>query len=153
MTYWRQCVTRPHWFKTKIYQVPCRVMVRHELRCLGLNLHFTYACCTWFSITLLTPSSSCSENNRVVRVLPMNSLRPIQNRRHSSDDVSKCNFIDKNVWIPIKISLKFVPKGSINNIPALVQIMAWRRTGDKPLSEPMMTQFNDAYMRYSGSMS
>ena len=26
----------------------------------------------------------------------------------------------------------------INNIPALVQIMAWRRPGDKPLSEPMM---------------
>ena len=38
----------------------------------------------------------------------------------------------------IKISLKFVPKGPINNIPSLVQIMAWRRPGDKPLSEPMM---------------
>ena len=53
----------------------------------------------------------------------------------------------------MKISLKFVPKGSINNIPALVQIMAWRRTGDKPLSEPMMTQLNDAYMRHSASIS
>ena len=38
----------------------------------------------------------------------------------------------------IKISLKFVPKGLINNIPALVQIMAWHRPGDKPLSEPMI---------------
>ena len=38
----------------------------------------------------------------------------------------------------IKISLKFVPTGPINNIPALVQIMAWRRRGDKPLSEPMV---------------
>ena len=28
--------------------------------------------------------------------------------------------------------------GSINNIPALVQIMAWRRPGDKPLFEPMV---------------
>ena len=37
-----------------------------------------------------------------------------------------------------KISLKFVPKGPINNIPAFVQIMAWCRPGDKPLSEPMM---------------
>ena len=27
------------------------------------------------------------------------------------------------------MSLKFVPKGPINNIPALVQIMAWRRPG------------------------
>ena len=33
--------------------------------------------------------------------------------------------------------LKFVAKIPINNIPALVQIMAWRRLGDKPLSEPM----------------
>ena len=40
--------------------------------------------------------------------------------------------------MPTKISLKFVPKGPINNIPALVQIMAWRRPGDKPISEPMM---------------
>ena len=37
-----------------------------------------------------------------------------------------------------KISLKFVPKVQIDNIPALVQIMAWRRSGDKPLYEPMM---------------
>ena len=50
----------------------------------------------------------------------------------------KCIFFNENVWFPIKISLKFVPKGPINNIPALVQIMAWRRPGDKPLSEPMM---------------
>ena len=34
--------------------------------------------------------------------------------------------------------LKFVPKGLIDNIPTLVQIMAWRRPGDKPLSEPML---------------
>ena len=45
---------------------------------------------------------------------------------------------NKNVYTWIKISLKFVPKGPINNIPTLVQIMAWRRPGDKPLSEPMM---------------
>ena len=47
-------------------------------------------------------------------------------------------FFNENVWIPIKISLKFVPKDPINNIPALVQIMAWRRPGDKPLTESMM---------------
>ena len=50
----------------------------------------------------------------------------------------KCVFLNENVWIPFQISLKFLPKGPINNIPALVQIMAWRRPGDKPLSEPMM---------------
>ena len=42
------------------------------------------------------------------------------------------------VWISIRSSLKCVPKGTINNIPSLVQIMAWCRPGDKPLSEPMM---------------
>ena len=68
----------------------------------------------------------------------VNSLRPRQNGRHFADDIFKCIFLNENVWIPIKISLKFVPKGPIDNIPALVQIMAWRRPGDKPLSEPMM---------------
>ena len=42
-----------------------------------------------------------------------------------------------NEWILIKISVNFVPKGPINDISALVQIMAWRQTGDKPLSEAM----------------
>ena len=55
-----------------------------------------------------------------------------------ADDIFKCIFLSENVWISIKISLKFVPKGPINNIPALVKIMAWRRPGDKPLSEAMM---------------
>ena len=83
----------------------------------------------------------------------LNSLSPGKNRRHFVDDVFKCNSLNENVWISINISLKFVPKGPINNIPALVQIMAWRQTGDKPIYEPMMTQFNDAYMRHSASMS
>ena len=67
-----------------------------------------------------------------------NILRPRQNGRHFAEDIFKRIFLNENIWIPIKISLKFVSKGSINNIPALVQIMAWRRQGDKPLSEPMM---------------
>ena len=61
-----------------------------------------------------------------------------QNGCHFPDDTLKCFFLNQNVSILIKISLRIVPKGSINNIPALVQIMAWRQLGDKPLSEPMM---------------
>ena len=49
--------------------------------------------------------------------------------------------------ILIEISLTFVLYGSIDNKPVLVKIMAWRRTGNRPLSEPMLTQFIDAYMR------
>ena len=70
----------------------------------------------------------------------VNTLRPRQNESHFADDIFKCIFFNENVWILIKVSLKFVPKGPINNIPSLVQIMAWRRTGDKPLSEPMVTR-------------
>ena len=65
-------------------------------------------------------------------------MRPRQNGRHFADAIFKCIFLNENIWILIKISLKFVPKGPINNTPALVQIMAWRRPGDKPLSELMM---------------
>ena len=67
-----------------------------------------------------------------------NTLRPRQNGRHLPDDIFKCIFMNENVRIATNISLKFVPKGLINNIPALVLIMAWRRLCDKPLSEPMM---------------
>ena len=66
------------------------------------------------------------------------ALRPRQNGRHFADDTFKHIFLNENVRISIKISLKFVPKVPIDNIPALVQIMAWRRPGDKPLSEPIM---------------
>ena len=67
-----------------------------------------------------------------------NTLRPRQNGRRFADDTLKRIFLNENVRISIKISLKFVPTGPINNNPALVQIMAWRRSGDKPLSEPMI---------------
>ena len=70
----------------------------------------------------------------------LNTLRPRQNGHHFADDIFKCIFLNENVWIPIKISLKFVPKIPINNIPALVQIMAWRWQGDKPLSEPVLVR-------------
>ena len=63
-----------------------------------------------------------------------------------ADDIFKCIFLNEKDKIPIKISLKLVPKGPKDNKPALVQIMVWRRTGDKPLTEPMMAQFTDAYI-------
>ena len=69
-----------------------------------------------------------------------NTLRPRQNGHHFADNIFKWIFLNENVWIPIKISLKLVPQGPINNIPALVEIMAWRRPGDKPLSGPMMVR-------------
>ena len=68
----------------------------------------------------------------------LNTLRPRRNEQHFADDIFKSIFFNENIWISTKIPLKFVPKGPINNIPALIPIMAWRRLGGKPLSEPMM---------------
>ena len=69
-----------------------------------------------------------------------NTLRWEQNGHHFPNNILKWIFFDKNAWISIKISLKFVHRGPMNNILVLVQIMAWRRPGGKPLSEPMMVR-------------
>ena len=65
------------------------------------------------------------------------TLRPRQDDRHFLDDISKCIFLHK-------ISVKFVHKGAINNKSVLVQVMAWRRPGDKPLPESMLIEVYDA---------
>ena len=65
-----------------------------------------------------------------------------------ADNIFKCIFLNEKDKILIQISSKLVPRGPIDNKPALVQVMVWRRTGDKPLPEPMMAQFTDAYMRH-----
>ena len=108
---------------------------------------FTVVTRSYYSVTPITSTqrniaSMATAGRRRTPSIHMeytvNTLRPRQNGRHFADDMFKCIFLNENVWIPIEISLKFVPKGSINNNPALFWIMAWRRPGDKPLSEPMM---------------
>ena len=69
---------------------------------------------------------------------PILTLRLRQYGRHFANDTFKRIFFNENVIISIEFSLTFIPMGPIKNIPALVQIMAWRRPGDKPLSESMM---------------
>ena len=63
-----------------------------------------------------------------------------------TDNIFKSIFLNENDRILIQISLKFVPRSPIDNKPTLVEVMDWRGTGDKPLPEPMLTQFNDMYM-------
>ena len=69
----------------------------------------------------------------------INSCHPPRNGRHFADDIFKCIFVNEKFCILNGFSRKFVPKSLINNIPALVEIMAWRQSGDKPISEPMLT--------------
>ena len=68
----------------------------------------------------------------------LNTLRPRQNGRHYPDDIFKCIFMNEKFCILIRILLKFVPKGLIDNKSELIQEMAWHRSGDEPLSESMV---------------
>ena len=81
------------------------------------------------------------ENNSIVacgHYKSFNTLRLRQNGRHFADNIFNRIYVNENCRILIKNSLKYVPNAPINNIPSLFQIMAWRRSGDKPLSESMM---------------
>ena len=64
-------------------------------------------------------------------------------------DIFQCIFLYENDRIAIhQISLKFVPMSPIDHKPVLVQVMAWRRTADKPLPELLLTLFTEGYMRH-----
>ena len=67
--------------------------------------------------------------------------------QHQADDIFQMHFLPKKFNILIRISLKFIRKGPVDNTSILVQIMAWRRAGHNPLSDPMMTKFFDAVLR------
>ena len=80
--------------------------------------------------------------------MDVDTTKPEQNGRHLADDIFKYIFLNEKFRILIRISLKFVLKVPIDNKSVLVQVMAWRRKGDKPLREPMLSEFTDAYMRH-----
>ena len=54
----------------------------------------------------------------------INTLKPTQNGHHFPDDIFKGVFLNENVWISIKISLKFISKNPVSSIHALIQIIA-----------------------------
>ena len=89
-------------------------------------------------ISVLKMSTKFANNLKKKQVNTINTLRPIQDGRHVADDIFTGICFNENCCILIKFSLRYVRKGPIDNKRALVQIMAWRRSGDKPLSEPMM---------------
>ena len=78
----------------------------------------------------------------------INTPRQRRNGRRFANDILKCILVDANCCILIQIPLKFIPNAPIENNLALVQTMAWRRTGHRPLSGPMMTLITGAYMRH-----
>ena len=78
----------------------------------------------WLHILHLWSSVHTYEKPRLYLLLL--HIEAETNGRHFPDVIFKFNFLNENIWISIEISLKCVPNGQINNIPALVQIMAWR---------------------------
>ena len=89
----------------------------------------------FYEISIMSSYSLCKMGPRPQCI---NTFRPTKNGRYLPDDIFKCISLKEDVWISIKISLKFVREVPIDNIPVLVQIMAWRQSGDKSLSESMM---------------
>ena len=138
----------------------CLSLVKWDLRAhvmwivklvhLWMELLKVWPCCHWVAVAFPVLSKTKVTGWGLYWV---NTLRPRQNGRRFADDTFKRIYLNETYRISIKISLKFVPKGPINNIQALVQIMAWRRPGNKPLSEPMMVMSTHAYMSHTASMS
>ena len=120
----------------------CWYFVRRILQSLihQTTLHFPHKGPVMWSCEVSCVVNPNKHLKKQLRNQWFNTLRPRQNGLHFADDIFKYIFLNENDRIPIKMSLKFVPKGPINNILPLVQIMAWRRPGDKPLSEPMMVR-------------
>ena len=132
--------TKAYMLHTKVSFIPTTLHLHNSLSfTLNVILLLTSSHLWYFVVTsailihkqLMSYPTYCTE-------LAFNASRPRQNGRHSADDILKFIFVNENVWIPIKISLKFYSNGPVNNMPALVQIMAWCLPGTKPLSEPMM---------------
>ena len=74
-----------------------------------------------------------------------NTLRP---RHHFPDEIFKSVFIKENVWILVKIWIKFVLRDSVNSIPSLLQIMPRHWRGDKALSEPLVSLLMHIYITW-----
>ena len=86
--------------------------------------------------TKFSQQTKCRYYIRFPNSCNINILKPRWNWHHFAYDIFNW-FFNENVLISIKIPLALIPKGQINNIPVLVEIMAWRRPDDKPLAGPM----------------
>ena len=122
----------------------CNILTEQWYMCMHIyrytNLSSSYTVRSIWTLLSAVPRKAVRFNHSLIYCLyhTVNSLRPMQDGRHFADDIFKCIFINENVWVFIIISLKFIPKGPMNDVPALVQTMAWCRPGDKLLSESMM---------------
>ena len=102
-------------------------------------------------ISQMSPQLSCGGLNMNSRVTLFFTIR--KNRRNYGTGWTsrprhhccffanyffKCIFSNENAWITPKISLMYVSNVPINSVSALVQIIAWRRPGNRPSSEEII---------------
>ena len=129
---------RPQWFET--WLCSCDVCVMYLTVCNGLSIGLLAR--SWYAICIqwdFQPEVKVSTVDRMGNTVTfLTHLGQEKNGCHFAEDIFKCIFLNENRWITLKISLKFVPKVRINNISALVQIMAWCWPGNEPLPEPIM---------------
>ena len=103
------------------------------------------------TLRYVLPSKACSRFcTTMAWPWHVNSSPPEQNGRHFADDIFKCIFVTGKFVSWFKLHWSFASKGPIDNKSVLVQVIAWRRGGDKLLSETMLTQLIDAHMRQWG---
>ena len=118
-------IHRAAWSQLKIY--------RYQGFTRPLSNHLVVSRDTIFTHNEMRCSTSDGQGNNI-------TINSSQNGRRFADVIFKFIFVYENFLISKKMSLKFVPMGPINSIPALVQILAWRRPGEKTLSEPMIVR-------------
>ena len=103
----------------------------------------------WF-LSKYYASSVISISTEIVNSHDTMSFCLGQNGRHFTHDIYRFIFANEKFCVLIKLSLKLIRNDTINNDTALVKIMARHRIDDKPLSEQMLTLFNNAYMLHQG---
>ena len=115
--------------------LPSTIYIYPDCRSLGINQNILFYIFTTHCVYI----DFCIHRQQHKKT----TLRPRQNGRHFTDDIFKCISLDEKFWISTKILLKYVPWDVIGNMSVLVQILAWCQI-DKPLFDPMMTQFANA---------
>ena len=125
------CVSRPQWVNNGVTAVLHIAIDIYTFSIISLHWHDWGGACSWIPSPWKT-STHLSQYSQIAITMAVDS---------------------QATQILIPISLNFVSEGPINKKPTLVQIMAWRQTGDKPLSEPMMTTFTNTYIHHLASVS
>ena len=139
-------------FNSMIWYQFCGTCNKHQGTCfvpqLGINLLELQYPVNQTAFTQKTFIMKTKKSHVLTRSVPCLTHLPPNKMAAISQMIFQMHFHEWKFLYYIQMSLKFVPRCQIDNKSVLVQVMAWRRTGDKPLPEPMLTQFTDAYMRH-----